>query len=500
MNFLKLLLFICLLTISAQARAEVVPGTIDGQLSVSMNGSASYTIPFAAPSGVAGMSPKLFLSYDSNSGPSPFGLGWSLTGVSSITRINRTALIDGQPVPITFDDIADAVALDGERLVVAPEGGRYLSKSVDDQTRVWRTGQSYIAKTKAGLTLYFGESTNSRILTTSGSVARWALSRVVDTFGNQIVFLYTQKDGDFGVEKVFWTVPSGSLGSADLYNEVALKSASHSRLEIDYTSSGAAYSSGFVGGEEAKRSLTAKYRRYEFFHEKTGRFGGQVLTAIREVGADIGGPRVEYPKTEFSYTEFVPQWNSVTDYQLPSGLGTDHSLKSGFRLVDLDGDGDRDLLYSAFVGGHSIRRAFRQDQSAWVSTESLSPPIDFSLGNDEADAVFFFDSDSDGLPEIYSSRSVEGIVTATAHIQEGGAWTERGEQSKPPFAVVGDGARLHRVFSTKWNAETKLLVWDEAGKLAAWNVEEECLCRSCQIRACQLKSWKLILTAMEVTI
>ncbi|MEO9898442.1 MAG: SpvB/TcaC N-terminal domain-containing protein [Paracoccaceae bacterium] len=483
MNFLKLLLFICVLSITAQARAEVVPGTIDGQLSVSMNGSATYTVPFAVPSGVAGMSPKLFLSYDSNSGPSPFGLGWSLTGVSSITRINRTALIDGQPAPITFDDITDAVALDGERLVEAPEGGRYLSKSVDDQTRVWRNGQSYIAKTKAGLTLYFGESTNSRILTTSGNVARWALSRVVDTFGNQIVFLYTQKDGDFGVEKAFWTVPSGSLGSADLYNEVALKSVSHSRLEIDYTDGGAAYSSGFVGGEEAKRSLTAnslvsyvgdaEYRRYEFFHRKTGRLGGQILTAIREVGADIGGPRVEYPKTEFSYTEFVPQWNSVTDYQLPSGLGTEHSLKSGFRLVDLDGDGDRDLLYSAFVGGHSIRRAFRQDQSGWVSTGSLRPPIDFSFGSDEADAVFFFDSDSDGLPEIYSSRSVEGIVSATAHFQEGGAWKESGEQSKPPFAVVGDGARLHRVFGTKWNAESKLLVWDELGELAAWNVEEE---------------------------
>lgn len=189
MKFFKRLTFALLVAFCwSSASAETVPGTIDGQISVSLNGSSAYTVPIAVPSGTAGMAPKLFLSYDSNSGPGQFGLGWSLQGASSITRINRTAFIDGRPSPILFDDTQDAIALDGARLVAAPEGGRYLAKSVDDQTRVWRNGQSYIAKKKAGLTLYFGESRNSRIQTVDGSIATWALSRIEDTFGNQISF------------------------------------------------------------------------------------------------------------------------------------------------------------------------------------------------------------------------------------------------------------------------------------------------------------------------
>ena len=111
---LRLLLFLSIFLFSSivprTVQSETVPGTIDGQLSVNLNGSSSYTLPLSLPSGAAGMAPKLFLSYDSNSGPGQFGLGWSLSGASSISRINRTAFIDGHPEAVLFDDTLDAVS------------------------------------------------------------------------------------------------------------------------------------------------------------------------------------------------------------------------------------------------------------------------------------------------------------------------------------------------------------------------------------------------------
>ena len=428
------------------------------------------------------MAPSLFLSYDSNSGPGQFGLGWSLSGVSAISRVNRTSFIDGKPASVTFDDLSDALTLDGTRLVSAPEGGRYLAKSVDDQTRVWRNGETFIARTRAGLTLYFGESSNSQIKTSGGKILTWALSRIEDTFGNQVVFLYTQRDGDWGIDKVFWTVEKGALAPSNLYEEDSLRTVAFASMEVRYDPSMTVYSSGFVGGELTTRSLLAtrvtafvgqdEYRRYDFEHQETNRFGGNILTSIRETGAEIGGPLIEYPKTEFTYTNFEPRWNVSPSYELPSDFGSYRSLKSGYRLVDLDGDGNRDVLYSAYVGGRSFRRAFIQDSSQWLPFGGLAPPIDFSSDTDETDPIFFFDADGDGKPELFSSRLSNGNVQATAHFQEDDSWKEAPGQ-EPPFIIVMDGQRVLKTFPTMWNTEPRLLTWNNQGSLTAWSIEQD---------------------------
>ncbi|WDZ82049.1 FG-GAP-like repeat-containing protein (plasmid) [Ensifer adhaerens] len=448
---------------------------------MNLNGSSSYNLPLALPQGTAGMAPKLFLSYDSNSGPGQFGLGWSLAGASAISRINRTTFIDGRPTAAVFDDAVDALALDGSRLVTAPEGAPYLAKSIDDQTRVWRDGQKFVAKTKAGLTLYFGESPNSRIKTSGGQILTWALSRIEDTFGNQIVFLYIQREGDWGIDKAFWTISKGALDQSNLYDETSLRTESFANLVVEYDTSAQIYSARFISGEKTSRSLFAtgivafvgqtEFRRYEFEYETTGRFGGRRLKSIKEIGADIGSPRVEYPKTEFTYTNFEPRWNKSTSYELPSDFGSYRSLRSGYRLIDLDGDGDRDLLYSAYVDGHSFRRAFKQDAQQWLPNGGLAPPIDFSSESDETDAVFFFDADGDNKPELYSSRLSAGSLQATAHLQDNDTWAEA-QGREPPFIVVADGQRLMTTFATLWDAQSRLLTWGAQGDLNSWIIDQ----------------------------
>ncbi len=66
--------------------AADVPGTLKADFSVSLSGSAQYNIPIVVPEGTSGMTPKVVLSYDSNSGAGNVAMGWSMTGLSSFCR------------------------------------------------------------------------------------------------------------------------------------------------------------------------------------------------------------------------------------------------------------------------------------------------------------------------------------------------------------------------------------------------------------------------------
>lgn len=92
------------------------------QVAVSEAGQATYTQPIAVPPGIAGMQPNLSFSYVQGGINGPLGAGWSVQGLSSITRCPATLATDGRRSGVRYAPV-DKICIDGQRLLQTDENG-----------------------------------------------------------------------------------------------------------------------------------------------------------------------------------------------------------------------------------------------------------------------------------------------------------------------------------------------------------------------------------------
>lgn len=198
-----------LLLINSPAVLAATPGVTPGEFSVDASGSANYQVPIAVPPGTAGMQPSLTLSYNSRSGNGVLGVGWTLGGLSVITRCPANKVIDGVIDGIDFD-ANDRFCIDGQRLIAV--SGTYGADQTEYRTEVdgftkvvsydidgTNNGPEYfIAKTKSGQILEYGNDdgvTNyhSRIEAQGKTDVRlWAVNKIEDTVGNYLTVTYIE--------------------------------------------------------------------------------------------------------------------------------------------------------------------------------------------------------------------------------------------------------------------------------------------------------------------
>lgn len=214
-------------------------GTLPGSFRVDESGAATYGIPLTLPPGRAGVAPQLGFQYTSQGGDGSLGRGWSLTGLSNVTRCRRTREAGDFNVTrpggavfedfegITFTD-TDAFCLDGQRLInaasaaqtgcptVAGHTATEMRTEIDSHQRIcaYRSNslptagpRAFSAESKDGQRRWYGlhngqgqpaqptSSVTLPVLTagasTEGALYLWALNRSVDSVGNYIDYFYT---------------------------------------------------------------------------------------------------------------------------------------------------------------------------------------------------------------------------------------------------------------------------------------------------------------------
>lgn len=396
-----------------------------GQFAVSDNGAATYSYPIWVPDGRRDLKPSLSLVYNSQVENGLLGVGWALSGLSSITRCKRDMARDGYNEAIQFDS-TDAFCLDGQRLIAFPSVADGITRTYGTEGTEYRTEQeqfaqiingrvdergpvSFEVRLKNGLILYYGISQDSRVEGKRMSIRRyqvfgtvtvvrdftqavrlkWALAEVRDRFGNNMTVQYSMT-GD--VKQGYEQRPTF------IHYTGTVDQSLPARREVRFTyESRPDTQTSFISGLKLVTSHrlvkivlaapnptdTAPVKEYVLDYKTSTATNRSLLQTISECDPQrvcLRPTTLSYSNTAENEYGFTDVSTDIHDDSAPPNWSTpsfDHQLG---RLVtgDINGDGCDDLIYSAYHKKsddiQDMRGAYRLS-SCYDAISDGSPPL-----------------------------------------------------------------------------------------------------------------------------
>lgn len=369
---------------------------------VDESGAATYTVPLFTVPGTAGVVPQLSLNYSSQGSYGPMGRGWSVGGLSSISRCRATreagdflaaATPDGNPRPISFDG-SDRYCLDGQRLIASgsftcPAIGTFTNQDLRTEIDTFQRVCLYQAASANGPTFFtverkdgsiswYGDRDNNTSAnrpdgyfesTAFGHTTKaisWAQTRFQDSTGNTIDYHYLKNPAGAGtgehlISEVRYT------GKVALSGQTAPASAPFARIVFNYAARAAtAHGKGYMSGgllTQSRRldSITScatidcpvgmQVRHYLLTYQASPSGNGQdVLIGLQECRDARAEVCVSPTMFEWSTALHDLATAESVGSLVTSGvtLASDHFR--GFKLGDINGDGRPDLAIQYLAG------------------------------------------------------------------------------------------------------------------------------------------------------
>ncbi|MBN2684046.1 MAG: VCBS repeat-containing protein [Pontiellaceae bacterium] len=467
----KLIFIGMFLSVAANVRAQipnpgedpepqVLVGALSGEVSVNNTGASLYNLSLSVPPGTAGVEPALGISYNSRSGNGAMGVGFSLSGVSSIARMAPMKEYEGFAGGVEYND-DDRLVLDGQRLLlVSTDTSLYGTDSTEYRTEIESFQRVILhgninsstawfeVHTKSGLIYEYGHTTDSFVEPPNRSIAMsWAVNRISDTAGNYMNFIYAEDttNGEHLLTQIEYTGNLNASPSLSPYNSVNF-------VYTDRPDVRKRYHEGALFNTTKRLSEIEFYVENELSHEYRlgyvqGETGLSQLYSIQEYFAN--GDSI--PATIFEWTDEdgTPGFISNSTYQPPVEIaGTDGSDK-GVRFLDLNGDGLTDLVYhNGTTGG-----AYLNNGNGWTSTPSYAPPFGIAdLGN--KDRITFSDINGDGLPDMFYNHLNGSTTSSGAYLNTGIGWAANSSSAfVPPLTISYEGEEYTGVELVDFNSD-----------------------------------------------
>lgn len=323
-------------------------GITEGQLSVSLNGVAGYSIPIALPAGINGVVPQVNLVYSSQAGNGIAGYGWSISGVSAISRIPRTKFHDGNVGGINLD-AKDRFALDGQRLILktglvyGSAGSTYETENFSNVkiTAVGVSPQgsdfgpaSFLVEYPDGSVAEYGATLDSQSITT------WTINYWQNSQGVRISYSYIKVENSIVVTSIKY----GTLGATAAINEIQFIYGTLVRHEQSYVG-GKRILNNRILEKIQVRSNGIGFRNYNLSYISNS-IGYQRLEKVFELSGD--GTK-SYNPTVFTY-ENSPESISYVDITTKLNVGNISSQYAATVSGDFDGDEKMDFLIYPTTG------------------------------------------------------------------------------------------------------------------------------------------------------
>ena len=176
-----------------------IAGVIPIEGSVTPTGARTYSVPLEVPQGIAGFTPQLALVYNSMAGQGIVGMGWNVSGLSTITRGNKSVYYDGATsgMSMTADD---AFYLDGMRLISIGSNS-YETEQGNIRITAHTSGsivQYFDVKYPDGRTCVYGYSSNG------SKRLCYPVKRMEDVYGNSMEFTYTYSNNHYKIDRIVY--------------------------------------------------------------------------------------------------------------------------------------------------------------------------------------------------------------------------------------------------------------------------------------------------------
>ena len=326
-------------------KSNYIPGTIGGSIDVSPTGAATYSIPIQVSPGSHGVQPSLGIVYSSQSGNDILGYGFHLSGISAITRVNKSQYYDGAIAPVKINTLAmtstdDGLMLDGQRLIINSNYSNAYSPENDPYTVVQfnSSNNSFTLTSKDGTVVTYGnnsDNNNSQFYTYGGSNPySWSITKMTDPNGNYMEYFYSRSNstGEYFLSQIQYT----GNGSNAPYNSVNFyygpRSAGANDNNISYIAGQAVNQTLLLSSIKVYAQGTVS-KDYEFTYFQDG-----LYNRLNQISLTADG---------VSYNPTIINWGAASNGTATadsSGSTLGALNKNQLYFGDFNGDGLTDIL------------------------------------------------------------------------------------------------------------------------------------------------------------